>query len=167
MRQSKRQQNAQRMSLFPQRTTTVKRAHDVGECQASGPMCYGRLQGMHTAVISNAEFILTRPSSAVSSSAGGGILQRWMTPRRTCPSAMSRSLQCHFVVPISTSSFSVSLSSLRLTFTHTPMHKILTTREHVLPSRWPWLECTACLSRAGIWTPQNIHYSAIHFICFI
>ncbi|SJL14345.1 uncharacterized protein ARMOST_17801 [Armillaria ostoyae] len=53
----------------------------------------------------------------------------------------------HSVVPVSASSFSVSLPGLRFTFTYTPMHKILTTRERVLPSglafKWRWLEHTA------------------------
>ncbi|SJL14281.1 uncharacterized protein ARMOST_17737 [Armillaria ostoyae] len=44
----------------------------------------------------------------------------------------------------------------------TPMHKILTTRERVLSSKW--LGCTACPPRAGtVSTTHKIHYSAIHF----
>ncbi|SJL14315.1 uncharacterized protein ARMOST_17771 [Armillaria ostoyae] len=46
----------------------------------------------------------------------------------------------------------------------TPMHKILTTREHVLSSKWRRLGCTACPSRAGIVSiTHKIHYSSIHF----
>ncbi|PBK68336.1 hypothetical protein ARMSODRAFT_1019901 [Armillaria solidipes] len=53
---------------------------------------------------------------------------------------------------------------LRFTFTYIPLHKILTTQERVLPSKWRWVEHTARLS--SCFQSRNIDDSENSLLCY-